>query len=67
MARLTLIQGLGVEGYGGLYQRLTIAVGWGWLAALAWWLRGPVIRVLVTSDVQADDPDTWDAVRRIGL
>jgi hypothetical membrane protein len=40
VAMLTLIQGLGVAGYGGLYQRLTIAVGWGWLAALAWWLRG---------------------------
>jgi hypothetical membrane protein len=39
-AVLALVQGLGVEGYGGLYQRLTIAVGWGWLAALAWWLRG---------------------------
>jgi hypothetical protein len=41
VAVLALIQGLGVEGYGGLYQRLTIAVGWGWLAALALWLRGP--------------------------
>jgi len=40
VAVLTLIQGLSVEGYGGLYQRLTIAVGWGWLAVLAWWLRG---------------------------
>jgi hypothetical membrane protein len=40
LAVLTLIQGLSVAGYGGLYQRLTIAVGWGWLAVLAWWLRG---------------------------
>jgi hypothetical protein len=40
VAVLTLIQGMSVEGYGGLYQRLTIAVGWGWLAMLALWLRG---------------------------
>ena len=45
VAVLTLIQGLGVEGYGGLYQRLTIAIGWGWLAALALWLRGPHSRI----------------------
>jgi hypothetical membrane protein len=45
VAVLALIQGLGIEGYGGLYQRLTIAVGWGWLAALALWLRGPRSRM----------------------
>jgi hypothetical membrane protein len=45
VAVLALIQGLGVEGYGGLYQRLTIAVGWGWLAALALWMRGPHSRI----------------------
>jgi hypothetical protein len=40
VAVLALIQRLGVEGYGGLYQRLTIAVGWGWLTVLAVSLRG---------------------------
>jgi hypothetical protein len=39
VAMLALTQGLSVDGYGGLYQRLTIAAGWGWLTLLALHLR----------------------------
>ncbi|MFJ8581326.1 DUF998 domain-containing protein [Micromonospora sp. NPDC093277] len=39
VAMLALIQGLAVEDHGGLYQRLTIVAGWGWLTALALHLR----------------------------
>jgi hypothetical membrane protein len=53
VAMLALIQGLGVDGYGGLYQRLTIAVGWGWLAALALWLRGSRRRMVSRSQAAA--------------
>jgi hypothetical protein len=34
-----LIQGLAVDGYAGLFQRLTLAVGRGWTTILALWLR----------------------------
>ena len=57
VAVLTLIQGLGVGGYGGLYQRLTIAVGWGWLAALAWWLRGRHSRTSQRQTAGTEEPN----------
>jgi hypothetical protein len=39
VAMLILIQGLAVPEYRGLYQRLTIALGWAWITALALHLR----------------------------
>jgi hypothetical membrane protein len=36
---LILIQGLTTEGLGGLLQRITIAVGWGWITLVALRLR----------------------------